>query len=79
MVDPKKAAKLIRQHFEQLTTEQFVENLHRSCPEVFEDNERLAESFGLASQPPLLEAQSPESAISNSKSSDQVKPKKANI
>ncbi len=37
MVDPKKAAKLIRQHFEELTTEQFVENLHRSCPEIFED------------------------------------------
>jgi hypothetical protein len=27
MVDPKKAAELIRQHFEELTTEQFVENL----------------------------------------------------
>ena len=40
MVDPKKAAKLIRQHFEDLTTEQFIENLHRSCPEVFEDNQR---------------------------------------
>ena len=72
MVDPKKAAKLIRQHFEELTTEQFVENLHRSCPEVFEDNERLAESEGLASQ-------SPESATSNSRSSKRVKPKKANI
>ena len=70
MIDPQKAAKLIRQHFEQLTTEQFVENLHRSCPEVFEDNERLAS--------PLVEAQSPESATSNSRSSDQVKPKKAN-
>lgn len=58
MVDPKKAAKLIRQHFEQLTTEQFVENLHRSCPEVFEDNERLAESEGLALQPPLEKTQS---------------------
>ena len=40
MVDPKKAAKLIRQHFAELTTEQFVENLHRSCPEVFEEKER---------------------------------------
>lgn len=79
MVDPKKAAKLIRQHFEQLTTEQFVENLHRSCPEVFEDNERLAESEGLALQPPLKEAQSPESTTSNSKSSARVKPEKANI
>ncbi len=36
MLNPKKAAKLIRQHFEELTTEQFVENLHRSCPEIFE-------------------------------------------
>ena len=30
MVNPQKAAKLIRQHFKELTTEQFVENLHRS-------------------------------------------------
>ncbi|MEL6442155.1 MAG: hypothetical protein AAFQ80_23285 [Cyanobacteria bacterium J06621_8] len=43
MVDPKKAAKLIRQHFEELTTEQFVENLHRSCPEIFEDNQQSSE------------------------------------
>lgn len=62
MVNPKSAAKLIRQHFEELTTEQFVENLHRSCPEVFEDNER-----------------SPKLDTSNSISSDEVKPKKANI
>lgn len=62
MVNPKKAAKLIRRHFEELTTEQFVENLHRSCPEVFEDNER-----------------SPQQDTSNSISSDEVKPKKANI
>jgi hypothetical protein len=62
MVNPKKAAKLIRQHFEELTTEKFVENLHRSCPEVFEDNER-----------------SPQQDTSNSISSDEVKPKKANI
>ncbi|MGK7936967.1 MAG: hypothetical protein AB4206_14415 [Xenococcaceae cyanobacterium] len=40
MIDPKKAAKLIRQHFEELTTEQFVENLHRSCPEIFEDQKQ---------------------------------------
>ena len=40
MVNPKKAAKLIRQHFSELTTEQFVENLHRSCPEIFEDQKR---------------------------------------
>jgi hypothetical protein len=36
MVDPKRAAKLIREHFAQLTTEQFIENLKRACPEVFE-------------------------------------------
>ena len=40
MIDPKKASKLIRQHFEELTTEKFVENLHRSCPEIFEDNQQ---------------------------------------
>lgn len=34
MVDPKKAAKLIRQHFEELTTERFVENLRRLSHEV---------------------------------------------
>ena len=44
MVDPKKAAKLIRQHFAELTTEQFVKNLHRSCPEVFEDNQRSSQA-----------------------------------
>ena len=27
MLDPQKATKLIRQHFEELTTEQFVENI----------------------------------------------------
>ena len=63
MIDPKKAAKLIRQHFEELTTEQFVENLHRSCPEVFEDDRQ--------SHPP----QNTPTPIS----SDKVKPKKANI
>ena len=30
MLNPKQAGKLIRQHFSELTTEQFVENLHRS-------------------------------------------------
>ncbi len=63
MIDPKKAAKLIRQHFEELTTEQFVENLHRSCPEVFEDNQR---------------SHSPQNT-STPISSDKAKQKKANI
>jgi hypothetical protein len=37
MVDPQKAAKLIRQHFEELTTEQFVENLRNLSHEVDSD------------------------------------------
>ena len=40
MVDPKKAAKLIRQHFEELTTEQFVENLRGLSHEVASELER---------------------------------------
>ncbi len=63
MIDPKKAAKLIRQHFEELTTEQFVENLHRSCPEVFEDNQQ---------------SYTPQNT-STPISSDKAKQKKANI
>ena len=63
MVDPKKAAKLIRQHFEALTTEQFVENLHRSCPEVFEDDRR---------------SHTPQNT-STPISLDKAEPKKANI
>lgn len=39
MVNPKKAEELIRQHFSSLTTEQFLKNLERSCPEVFEEEE----------------------------------------
>jgi hypothetical protein len=37
MVDSKKAAKLIRQHFEELTTEQFVKNLRDLSHEVNSD------------------------------------------
>lgn len=40
MVDPQKAAKLIRQHFEELTTEQFIENIHDLSHEAFLDRER---------------------------------------
>ena len=40
MVDPKKAAKLIRQHFEELTTEQFVKNLRDLSHEVVLEQER---------------------------------------
>ncbi|MDJ0902089.1 MAG: hypothetical protein QNJ55_25130 [Xenococcus sp. MO_188.B8] len=40
MVDPKEAAKLIRQHFEELTTEQFVKNLRGLSHEVVSEQER---------------------------------------
>ena len=40
MVDPKKVAKLIRQHFEELTTEQFVVNLRSLSHEVASEPER---------------------------------------
>ena len=40
MADPKRAAELIRKHFAEITTEQFLENLKKSSPELFaEDNE----------------------------------------
>ena len=39
MVDPKRAQLLIRQHFEELTTEQFILNLQKHCPEVFSEQE----------------------------------------
>ena len=39
MIDPKKAAKLIRQHFEELTTEQFIENLRDLSHEAVVDRD----------------------------------------
>ncbi|WP_019503324.1 hypothetical protein [Pleurocapsa sp. PCC 7319] len=39
MIDPKKAAKLIRQHFEELTTEQFIENLRDLSHEAVLDRD----------------------------------------
>lgn len=39
MVDPKKAASILDKHFEELTTEQFMENLKKYCPEVFSDKD----------------------------------------
>jgi hypothetical protein len=39
MIDIKRATELIRQHFAELTPEQFIENLKQSCPEVFEDEQ----------------------------------------
>lgn len=38
MANPKRAAELIRKHFAEITTEQFIENLKKHCPEVFEDD-----------------------------------------
>ncbi len=35
----KRAAEILYKHFAELTTEQFIENLKRSCPEVFEQEQ----------------------------------------
>ncbi|MCL1467558.1 hypothetical protein [Argonema galeatum] len=43
MANPKRAAELIRKHFAEITTEQFIENLNKHCPEVFEDDVADAE------------------------------------
>ena len=54
MVDPKRAAKLIRQHFAEVTPEKFVENLQKHCPEVFPepDNQpKLSETKVLSKKP----------------------------
>jgi predicted transposase/invertase (TIGR01784 family) len=46
MVDPQKAASILYKHFEQLTSEQFLKNLERACPEVFEEEQdRTKSSF----------------------------------
>lgn len=39
MIDPKKAAQLIRQHFEELTTDQFVENIRDLSHEAIRDRD----------------------------------------
>jgi hypothetical protein len=39
MIDPKKAEEILYKHFEETTTEQFVLNLKKYCPFVFEDEE----------------------------------------
>ncbi|MFB2878754.1 hypothetical protein [Floridanema aerugineum] len=38
MANPKRAAELIRKHFAEVTPEQFLENLKKHCPEIFEDD-----------------------------------------
>lgn len=62
MVDPKIAAKLIRQHFAALTTEQFVKNLGRACPEVFEQSEETVKHplTGKIPEKPELESKESE-------------------
>lgn len=44
MLDPQKAASILYKHFEQLTTEQFLKNLERACPEVFEEEQEETKS-----------------------------------
>lgn len=54
MVDPKKARLLIRQHFAEVTTEQFVQNLQKHCPEVFPEQDKqqkLSETKVLSKKP----------------------------
>ncbi len=58
MVDRKRAATLIRKHFEEVTTEKFVENLQKHCPEVFpaqeqENQPKLSETKVLSKKPNL--------------------------
>ncbi|MFB2921966.1 hypothetical protein [Aerosakkonema funiforme] len=43
MADPKRAAELIRKHFAEITTEQFLENLKISSPELFEEDDEKSE------------------------------------
>ncbi|MFB2972107.1 hypothetical protein ACE1CD_24370 [Aerosakkonema sp. BLCC-F183] len=38
MLDPKKCADILYNHFAEITTEQFLANLKKYCPEVFEDD-----------------------------------------
>ena len=45
MIAPKKCADFLYKHFAEITTEQFVENLKKYCPEVFEDDMNSDPSF----------------------------------
>lgn len=38
MLDPKKCADILYKHFAELTTEQFLDNIKKYCPEVLEDD-----------------------------------------
>ncbi|MCL1470008.1 hypothetical protein [Argonema antarcticum] len=37
MLDPKEFGEILSKHFAEVTPEQFIENLKKYCPEVFED------------------------------------------
>lgn len=65
MVNPKRAAKLIRQHFEELTTEQFVENLRDLSHEAVSEQER--KERGRQEELQLLKASSESEAFSQEK------------
>lgn len=38
MLDPKEFGEILRKHFAEVTTEQFLDNLKKYCPEVLEDD-----------------------------------------
>ena len=38
MLDPKEFGEVLSNHFAEVTPEQFLENLKKYCPEVFEDD-----------------------------------------
>jgi hypothetical protein len=41
MLDANKIGEILRQHFATVTPEEFEANLRRSCPEIFEEDNRL--------------------------------------
>jgi hypothetical protein len=43
MLDPKRCAEILYKHFAEVTTEQFLENLKRSSPELFEEDKESSE------------------------------------
>jgi len=38
MIDPKEFGDIITKHFAEVTPEQFVENMKKYCPEVFDED-----------------------------------------
>lgn len=43
MPEPKRCAEILYKHFAEITTEQFLENLKRSSPELFEEDNQNSE------------------------------------